>query len=120
MKNFITAIILLFIGTSVFACQDNFSFSKDKQMHFLGSMAMAGTFTLVSDRPFASAVISSGIGVLKEVVDSRSVGHCASYHDAAYDVAGSFIGAYTAMYIKGLIIAPKKNGVMVGYAMQFN
>jgi len=96
---------------AVKTCQDDWKFRQDKQMHFGGSMVMAGVGSLVLDDPMKSFLYSSAIGGTYELATG-----CASLQDFGYDVLGSAIGAYLGFKVKGLLIAPNR----IVYNMQFN
>ena len=111
---------LIFSSLSTHACTDNFKFSRDKQIHSAGSAVLAGAATFVTDDPWKSFGSVVALGAAKEWYDYKHPeSHCASVHDFAYDVLGAAIGTYAGYKLKGMYIAPKRDGVNVAYSMKF-
>ncbi len=73
---------------------------KDKAQHFAFSAAMAATGNAYADKQniqhrdaaIFGILFSVSLGAAKELYDSRPAGTGWSWHDFAYDVAGSIAG----------------------------
>jgi hypothetical protein len=117
MKKIISVLALassLLVCSNAYAlntCKDDWKFRQDKQLHFAGSVAMAGIGSLILDDPMKSFIYSSAIGAVYEV----STG-CASIQDFGYDVLGSALGAYLGYKVKNFIITPNR----IVYSVNFN
>jgi uncharacterized protein YfiM (DUF2279 family) len=117
---------LVLIATLIFscsispACNDDFKFAPDKQFHAGASAIVAAVATFVTDKPWESFGTVVALGAAKEWYDYKHpASHCASAHDFAYDVLGAAIGTYAGYKIKGLYIAPKRDGVLIAYSAEF-
>jgi hypothetical protein len=117
----LAAIFALLISCSTsHACKDNFKFAPDKQFHAGASATAAAVATFVTGKPWESFGAVVAAGAVKEWYDYKHpANHCASAHDFAYDVLGAAIGAYAGYKIKGLYIAPKRDGIDVAYSVTF-
>ncbi len=113
-------VTLIFASFATHACTDNFKFAPDKQFHAGASAVFAGAATFISDDPWKSFGATVALGSTKEWYDYKHPDkHCASAHDFAYDVLGAAIGTYAGYKLKGLYIAPKRDGVNVACSMKF-
>ena len=111
---------LIFASFATHACTDNFKFAPDKQFHAGASATAAAVATFVTDKPWESFGAVVAAGAVKEWYDYKHpANHCASAHDFAYDFLGAAIGTYAGYKIKGLYIAPKRDGIDVAYSVKF-
>ncbi|HDN2513320.1 TPA: YfiM family lipoprotein [Providencia rettgeri] len=105
IPNIIRTLIICSLMLSTTACSgfhwsnDNWK-GKDKAQHFAFSAAMAAAGNAYADRQNMShrhaaqfgLLFSISLGAAKELYDSRPEGTGWSWHDFAYDVAGSVAG----------------------------
>lgn len=98
---------------------DDFSFARDKQIHFGGSILMGAAANVITDRPWVAFAGCSAVGAAVEVYQGTTGRGDPSYHDLAYDVAGCALGSYVGFKIKGLILAPRHDGLRVAYFKEF-
>ncbi|MGO2306310.1 MAG: YfiM family lipoprotein [Providencia sp.] len=92
--------ILVITGCTGFHWSNDNWTGKDKAQHFAFSTAMAAAGNAYADRQNMShrdaaqfgILFSLSLGAAKEFYDSRPEGTGWSWHDFAYDVAGSIAG----------------------------
>ncbi len=65
----------------------------DKTMHLAAGAAIGAGVTLYSRDPLIGTLAGTGVGLLKELRDSRGHGHC-SLQDAVVTALGAAAGAY--------------------------
>ena len=113
-------ILLCIVSLNASACNDSMKFSRDKQFHAGGSAVLAASAMVVTDNPWAAFGASLAVGAIKEAYDYKHpAAHCASGYDFAYDVLGAAIGSFVGYKIKGLYVAPKRDGVLIAYFNEF-
>jgi len=96
----ISSLMLITTGCSGFHWSNDNWKGKDKAQHFAFSAAMAAAGNAYADRQNMShrhaaqfgLLFSISLGAAKELCDSRPEGTGWSWHDFAYDVAGSVAG----------------------------
>lgn len=86
----------------------------DKNKHLVAGVAMGSAGTLVFKDAHKGFLLGVGVGLAKEVYDSRGNGTC-SVQDFAVTALGAAAGAYGTAWL----VLPKNNGVFVGYATRF-
>lgn len=92
--------LLTITGCTGFHWSDDTWAGKDKAQHFAFSAAMAAAGNAYADKQNMShknaaqfgILFSLSLGAAKELYDSRAEGTGWSWHDFAYDVAGSIAG----------------------------
>lgn len=90
MKKSITAALLLTIAFS--ASADDWT-GPDKTKHVAVSAAIASTVTMATGNENTGFAVALGIGLAKEVWDSKHAGHEASVKDLAADALGAYVGS---------------------------
>jgi uncharacterized protein YfiM (DUF2279 family) len=83
----------------------------DKTLHFVGGAAIGASVTLYTGNPRDGLLAGVGVGLAKEVYDSRHKdSHTPSAKDFAVTALGAAVGAYTGLVIRRQFI---------GYATSF-
>lgn len=89
---------------------------KDKAAHAGGSSALSAGVTAVAGNEFVGIAAALLVGAAKEGYDSKHPDkHTASWKDFAADAAGALIGAK----LGGVVIAPDRRGIVVGFQRVF-
>ena len=102
--------VMLGIG-NVSACTTNDAWTgQDKTKHFIVGAAIASSGTLVFKNPNYGFIAGVGIGLAKEIYDTRGHGTC-SFQDFAVTALGAAAGAYGTAWI----ITPR----FIGYSKRF-
>lgn len=83
----------------------------DKNKHVLAGVAIGSAGTLVFKDPHKGFLLGAAVGVAKEIYDRKHGGTC-SLQDGVMTALGAAAGAYGTAWI----IAPRKNGVFVGFS----
>jgi uncharacterized protein YfiM (DUF2279 family) len=65
---------------------------RDKQLHFIGGVAVAAAVTAATGDEWKGFLASTAVGIAKEVYDSTGRGHV-SAKDAAMTALGALLGA---------------------------
>lgn len=101
------AVASMLTMTTAQACPNDRLLGADKAQHFATSAALAALGTAATRSEVLGFSLSLGLGVLKEVYDSRHPErHCASIKDIAADAAGAYVGAKGA----GWVLFPQRGG----------
>lgn len=87
----------------------------DKVKHLGVGFAVGSSVTLATKRPIVGLLSGAGVGIAKEVYDSRRPGHVCSIQDAIVTAAGAAAGAYGTAWV----ILPQRKGVQVAFAKAF-
>lgn len=96
MKTALLALALL----STAAHADEWT-GKDKQLHFIGGVAVAAAVTAATGDEWKGFLASTAVGIAKEVYDSTGRGHV-SAKDAAVTAIGAMVGAkFTGWMLSG-------------------
>jgi len=110
--------VLLAINTGP-AEADDFRFERDKQLHFAGSVGMGALANVVTDDPWKAFAGCSAVGAVGELVPKITGHGVSSWHDFAYDVAGCGLGSYVGFKVKGLVLAPRPDGLRIAFFKEF-
>lgn len=89
--------------------------SADKGKHLVVSGAIGAAATVATDSKAWGTGLCVAVGAAKELADSRSTAHTASWKDLAADAIGCAIGAQ----IGGLYITPTRDGARVAWSIKF-
>lgn len=89
---------------------------RDKTLHFAAGAAIGSAGTLAFKDPHKGFLLGTGVGLLKEVYDRQHPDqHQCSLQDFVVTAAGAAAGAYGTAWF----IAPRKDGVVLGYVGTF-
>jgi uncharacterized protein YfiM (DUF2279 family) len=107
----IRLVVLLLAFEGLMADPDDLFLGEDKAKHFLVSACMTGMLSYALyrnphsgvDRPLlAGCSITLGMGVLKEIRDSRQKSNHFCFKDLFWDMAGISIGAFNMRMLPSL------------------
>ena len=72
--------------------------AADKELHFAGSLCIAGSLRIEGRGPKTAVLAAFGVGIAKEIYDTalkpRRLGRGASWKDLAADLAGALAGVW--------------------------
>jgi putative lipoprotein len=88
---------------------------RDKQLHFAGSVVIAGVTTAITKDETTGFIVATGIGIAKEIYDSKHRAGDASYKDLAWDIAGAWVGSK----LGGIIITKVGDTTKISYRIPF-
>lgn len=83
----------------------------DKTKHVLAGAAIGAAGSLVFKDPHKGLLLGAAVGVAKELYDRKHGGTC-SLQDGVMTALGAAAGAYGTAWI----VAPRKNGLFIGFA----
>lgn len=109
--------LILALALPCAASADDFTFQRDKQIHFAGSVLMGAAAMAVTDSPVKAFAGCSAVGGVIELLPKVTGHGVASVQDFAYDMAGCALGAFVGHKVKGLLIAPSRGGVRISYSI---
>ena len=89
MKHLLTTIML----TACLPCLADDWTGPDKTKHVAVSAAIASTVTMATGSENTGFAVALGVGLAKEVWDSKHAGHEASIKDLAADALGAYVGS---------------------------
>lgn len=106
----ITALALAALPSAACTTADKWT-GPDKNKHILAGAAIGAAGTLVFDSPHKGFLLGAAVGIAKELHDRKGGGTC-SLQDGVMTALGAAAGAYGTAWI----VAPRKNGVFVGFS----
>ena len=114
MRAIIAAFAFLFAVSAHAKCDANDRWTGvDKGMHFVAGGAIAMGVTAQTGSETKGFLAGAGVGILKEIADSRGSGHC-SLQDAVVTALGAYVGAKA-----GRFVFERRDGTtFVGYNFQ--
>ena len=106
----ITTLALAAIPSAACTTADKWT-GPDKTKHVLAGAAIGAAGTLVFKDPHKGFLAGAAVGIAKELYDRKHGGTC-SLQDGVMTALGAAAGAYGTAWV----IAPRKNGVFVGFS----
>ena len=102
VRGFALSVVLLFAYPA-------HAVEADKKLHFFGGLVIGASTTVMKDRR-TGILVGCGVGLLKEMLDTRSNKHTADPMDFAYTCLGAVLAAQGVHKLK---LRAKERGVMV-------
>ncbi len=106
----ITTLALASIPCAACTTADKWT-GPDKNKHVLVGAAIGAAGTLVFKDPLPGFLLGTAVGIAKELHDRKNGGTC-SLQDGVMTALGAAAGAYGTAWI----VAPRKDGVFIGFS----